>query len=375
MALEWASAPRMARSNKVEAIPSPVDISVSAPSPAELPREFQARALRRRVLQAIAALGILVAIFLLAPGLGEVRDRLAGASPAWLALAAALEGLSFASYVVMFGPIFCTGLGWRRSWQIGGSELAMGSLVPASGAGGLALGAWVLHRGGMDGQRIARRSVAFFLIKSGVNFLAVAVLGTVMALGLLGPELSLWLTAFPAVVAALALGGVVAIPRLGSGRAPGPDASRLRRALNATRRAVTDGTSEALQILRSGNRRVLAGSVGYWVFDNAVLWATFHAFGLSPAITVILMGYLIGQLGGLLPIPGGIGGIDGGLIGTLIVYGAPAAGTAAAVLGYRVILFWLPLIVGGIAFAALRRDMPRGGELASCAPAIAAQSA
>lgn len=46
----------------------------------------------------------------------------------------------------------------------------MGSLVPASGAGGLAQKAWVLHRGGIDGQRIAPRSVAFFLIKSGVNF-------------------------------------------------------------------------------------------------------------------------------------------------------------------------------------------------------------
>ena len=356
-------------------IPPVLDISVSAPSPAELPREFQARALRRRVLQAIAALGVLVAVVLLAPGLGEVRDRLAGASPAWLALGAVLEGLSFASYVVMFGPIFCTGLGRRRSWQIGGSELAMGSLVPASGAGGLALGAWVLHRGGMDGQRIARRSVAFFLIKSGVNFLAVAVLGAVMALGLLGPQLSLWLTAFPALISALAIAAVAAIPRLGPGRAIGPEASRLRRALSATRRAVIDGTAEAQKILRSGNRRVIAGSVGYWAFDNAVLWAAFHAFGLSVPLTVVLMGYLIGQLGGLLPIPGGIGGIDGGLIGTLIVYGAPAAGTAAAVLGYRVILFWLPLIVGGIAFAALRRDMPRGTELASCAPAIAAQSA
>jgi uncharacterized membrane protein YbhN (UPF0104 family) len=356
-------------------IPPRLDIKVSAPSPAELPREFRGRALRHRALEAIAALGALVAIFLLAPGLGEVRDRLAGASPGWLVLATLLEGLSFLSYVVMFGPIFCTGLSWRRSWQIGGSELAMGSLVPASGAGGLALGAWVLHRGGMDGERIARRSVAFFLIKSGVNFIAVAVLGTVLALGLLGPHLSLWLTAVPAVVATMVLAAVVAIPRLGPGPDPGPEASRLRRGLNATRRAVTHGAAEALQILRSGNRRVLAGSVGYWVFDNAVLWATFHAFGLSPPLTVVLMGYLIGQLGGLLPIPGGIGGIDGGLIGTLIVYGAPAAVTAAAVLGYRVILFWLPLIMGGIAFAALRRDMPSGYELASCAPAIAAQSA
>ena len=331
--------------------------------------------MRRRTLQAIAALAVLVAIVLLTPGLGAVRDSLADANPAWLALATLLEGLSFASYVVMFGPIFCTGLSWRRCWQIGGAELAMGSLIPASGAGGLALGAWVLHRGGMDGERIARRSVAFFLIKSGVNFLAVAVLGAVMALGLVGPELSLWLTAFPAAVATLALAAVVVIPRLGPGRPPGPDASRFRRGVSAARRALIDGSAEALQILRTGNRRVLAGSVGYWAFDNAVLWATFHAVGLSPPLTVILMGYLIGQLGGLLPIPGGIGGIDGGLIGTLIVYGAPAAGTAAAVLGYRVILFWLPLILGGIAFAALRRDMPGSYELAACTPAIAAQSA
>ncbi len=344
------------------------------PSPADLPREFQLRTLRRRALQAIAALTVLFAVFLLAPGLGEVRDKLEGADPSWLVLATLFEGLSFGSYIVMFGPIFCTGLGRRRSWQIGGSELAMGSLVPASGAGGLALGAWVLHRGGMGGERIARRSVAFFLIKSGVNFVAVAVLGTAMALGL-GPHLSPWLTVLPAALAALVVGGVIAIPRLATGEDPGQDASRTRRWVYAGRRAVIDGTSEALQILRSRDRRVIAGSVGYWIFDNAVLWATFHAFGVSPAITVVLMGYLIGQLGGLLPIPGGIGGIDGGLIGTLIVYGTPAAGTAAAVLAYRVILFWLPLVIGGIAFALLRRDMPGSYEFASCAPAIAAQSA
>src|SRR3954466_7850325 len=109
----------------------------------ELPQEFQSRNLKKRALQALVALGILVAVFLLAPGLGDVRDLLVKASPGWLVLATVLEGLSFVSYVVMFGPIFCTGLTRRRSWQIGGAELAMGSLVPASGAGGLALGAWV----------------------------------------------------------------------------------------------------------------------------------------------------------------------------------------------------------------------------------------
>ena len=344
-------------------------------SPEELPSEFQPKSLRHRAGQALLALAVLLAIILFAPGLGEVRDKLAGASPSWLVLATALEGLSFGSYVVMFGPIFCTGLTWRRSWEIGGAELAMGALVPASGAGGLALGAWVLHRGGMGGERIAKRSVAFFLIKSGVNFVAVAVIGTALAVGLVGPDLSLWLTALPAVLAALCVLVVAVLPSLGPGERPGPDASRSRRALNATRRAIIDGTTEARKIIRSGNKRVLAGSFGYWFFDNAVLWATFHAFGMSPPITVVLMGYLIGQLGGLLPIPGGVGGIDLGLIGVLIAYGTSAAGTAAAVFAYHVILFWLPLVLGGIAFAMLRRNMPPPWEFARCRPAIAAQSA
>ena len=71
------------------------------------------------------------------------------------------------------------------------------------------------------------------------------------------------------------------------------------------------------------------------------------------------MAYLIGQLGGLLPLPGGLGGIDGGLFGAFVVYGAPAAVTAAAVLAYRIILFWLPLLVGSVTFVSLRRGLNR----------------
>jgi uncharacterized protein (TIRG00374 family) len=121
--------------------------------------------------------------------------------------------------------------------------------------------------------------------------------------------------------------------------------------------ALIGGIAEAIAILRARDRQVLLGSFGYWAFDNAVLWATFHAFGYSPDISIILIGYLIGQLGGLLPVPGGLGGIDGGLLGTLVVYGTPASTTAAAVLAYRVILFWLPLLIGSFAFFSLRRHL------------------
>jgi uncharacterized membrane protein YbhN (UPF0104 family) len=327
--------------------------------PLQLPREFEPRRLVRRAVPIVAALALLGLVVLLAPGLGEVRDRLSGAEPGWIVLAVAFEALSCVSYVLMFRPIFCRHMPWRTSWEISWSELAVGSLLPASGAGGLALGAWILHEGGMPAERIARRSVAFFLIKSSVNFVAVAVLGTALAVGLFGPDLSLWLTALPAGLSIALIVLVLAVPRLGPGRPAEPDAGRLRRAVAAARRALVGGIAEAVRIVRSRERLVLLGALGYWVWDNAVLWATFHAFGSSPALTVVLMGYLIGQLGGLLPLPGGLGGIDGGLLGTLVVYGTPVATTAAAVLAYRVILFWLPLVVGALAFASLRRGLNR----------------
>jgi uncharacterized membrane protein YbhN (UPF0104 family) len=187
----------------------------------------------------------------------------------------------------------------------------------------------------------------------------VAALGVVMALGLAGPDLSPWLTAVPAAAAVLVIAAVLVVPRLGVGAAASAGAGRTRRAMRHARRALIGGAGEAVQIVRSRNLLVIAGSLGYWAWDNAVLWATFHAFGFSPPITVILLGYLIGQLGGLLPLPGGLGGIDGGLIGTLIVYGTPAAATAAAVLVYRVILFFLPLLAGAVAFVSLRRGLNR----------------
>jgi uncharacterized membrane protein YbhN (UPF0104 family) len=324
--------------------------------------QFEPRELARRSIPAFIAIAVLILIAWLAPGLGEVRELLPKAAPGWVAVAVAFEALSFGSYILMFAPIFCRGLSWRRSWQIGGSELAMGSLVPASGAGGLALGAWFLHEGGMEADRIANRSVSFFLIKSSVNFIAVAIIGVLMWVHLFGVDEPWTLTLLPALMSIAVIAAVVLIPRFGPGADPPGDASRATRFIAASRRALIAGSAGAVEIVERGDARVISGAIGYWAFDNAVLWATFHAFGYSPEISIVLMGYLIGQLGGLLPIPGGIGGIDGGLIGTLIVYGAPAAIVTAAVLAYRVILFWLPLLAGSVAFFQLRRDMPHENE-------------
>jgi uncharacterized membrane protein YbhN (UPF0104 family) len=332
-----------------------------------MPAGLDVRQLARRAVAIAVALGVLVAVALLAPGLGEVRDRLGDASPGWIVVAVVFEVLSSLSYVLMFRPAFCSLMSWRSAAELGLSEVGTGSLVPASGAGGVALGAWVLSRAGMKAETIARRSVAFLLLKSSINFAAVAVAGVLVFAGVLGPSQSVWLTLFPALLSVFAIAAVTTIPRIPAGRPAEPDDSRPRRLWLATRAALVTGTAEAGVLLRRRDPWLLAGILGYWAWDNLALWAAFHAVGDTPGASVILLGYLIGQLGGLLPIPGGLGGIDGGLIGALIVFGADAPTATAAVLAYRIILFWIPLAMGAVAFLLLRKSMRTPAGFIPCA--------
>lgn len=122
-------------------------------------------------------------------------------------------------------------------------------------------------------------------------------------------------------------------------------------------------------MLRRPSGWLLTGLVGYLVFDVMVLWATFHAFGNSPALAIIWVGYLIGELGGLIPVPGGIGGVDLGLVGTLVLYHVPVGAATVAVLAYRAIALWIPAIVGTGALVLLRRSLAREtAAISGCGP-------
>ncbi len=76
------------------------------------------------------------------------------------------------------------------------------------------------------------------------------------------------------------------------------------------------GVRTAIELIRTRDAGLL-GAPAWWGFDIAVLWAMFHAFGSPPPFTVILMAYFVGMLGNLLPLPGGLGGVEGGMIGAL----------------------------------------------------------
>jgi uncharacterized protein (TIRG00374 family) len=348
--------------------------TATAPMPDPMPEELNPRRIRRRLLQ-FAVVVVLVALLVLAaPGLGSLRSKLSEASPGWIAVAVGLELLSALSYVVIFRSVFCPRMSWRLSYQIGMAEQAANSVLSVSGAGGLALGAWALRRGGMSVEHIGRRTVAFFFLTSMANVGAVIVFALLYALGILHHDRNSALTYIFGILALIAtLLVVVVLPavlRSKPSQKPKPEhRGKIAAALSFARFSLGEGIRDGLLLLRRRSVGVIVGSVGTMAFDIAVLGAAFKAFGYSPAVGMLALGYLIGQLGGNLPIPGGIGGIDGGLIGAFALYHQPLAATTAAVLVYHAIALWLPALLGSVAFVQLRRRLQLDDQpTATCMP-------
>jgi uncharacterized protein (TIRG00374 family) len=346
-----------------------------APSDLEVPEELSKRKLRTRLLLLLGLLLAVVAIITLLPGLEGLRNRFSHANPWWILLGVGLKVLSGFGFIAIFRIVFCRQMSWRVSYEIGMSELGANALFPTGGAGGLALGAWALKRGGMPAAEIARRTVAFFLLTSVANVVGVVVVGVGLAVGLFPGETNLLLTALPAAIAALAivaaaLAGRTA-PRLHRRLEDSEAANRSRRSkvVLQTLVAGADGTNEAFALLREANAWLIGGIIAYLAFDVMVLWATFHAFGAAPPLAIVWIAYLIGELGGLIPVPGGIGGVDAGLVGAFVLYNVPIASAASAVLAYRAIALWVPAILGATAFVALRRTLRReSDQIVACAP-------
>jgi uncharacterized protein (TIRG00374 family) len=346
-----------------------------AASDLAVPEELSRRRVRTRLLLLGGLLLAVAAVVTLLPGLEGLRTRLAGAKPGWLLLGVGLKVLSGLGYVAVFRMVFCRRMTWRISYQIGMSELGANALFPTGGAGGLALGAWALKRGGMPAAEIARRTVAFFLLTSVANVVGVIVIGVALAVHVLPGETNLALTALPAAIAAMSIAVSVlagrAAPRLHRrlDRQAEGESSRLSRFILKTLVAIADGVNEALALLREANPWLIGGIVAYLVFDVMILWATFRAFGTAPPLAIVWIAYLIGELGGLIPVPGGIGGVDAGLVGTFVLYNVSLTSAASAVLAYRTIALWVPAILGSFAFIALRRTLRReSAEIAVCAP-------
>jgi uncharacterized membrane protein YbhN (UPF0104 family) len=326
---------------------------------------------RRRAAWSVAfivalALGLYVGLPKVA-GLDETWGRLSEGDPWWLALAVVLEAGSYAGYVVLFRRVFVhpgSPIGWRESYAITMAGVAATRLFAAAGAGGIALTTWALSRSGMDRRSLVRGLTTFYVTLYAVYMAALVVFGVGLRSGVLPGTAPFGVTVVPAIFGGLAIAGALVTALL-----PGDLENRVRgrrvrpewfarSAVVAAAGAATvaSGVRGSIALLRSRDLAI-AGAVAWWAFDIAVLWACFHAFGEPPPTAVIVMGYFTGMLGNLLPLPGGLGGVEGGMIAAFIAFGVPSGLAVVAVLSYRAFAFWLPTIPGAIAYLRLRRTV------------------
>jgi uncharacterized protein (TIRG00374 family) len=320
---------------------------------------------RKLITFSLAAAAAAAAGWFLVPKVGELGHtwtRLSAGDPAWLLAAGGLEMLSFVGYVVLFRAVFVRSEGridWRESYQITMAGLAATRLLAAGGAGGVALTAWALKRSGMDGRTVTRRMTSFMVILYGIYMAALLVDGLGLATGLFGVHASAAVTIAPAAFGGIVIVSALAMSRLRPVSVAPADAGeerKLRGKLRHLTLSVAAGVRGALGLARSREPGLLGG-FAWWGFDIAVLWASFHAFGVAPPIAVIVMGYFVGTLANTLPLPGGVGGVDGGMIGAFLAFGVDPATAVLAVLSYRAIAFWLPTLPGLVAYFQLRRTV------------------
>ena len=327
------------------------------------------------------AIAILI-VYLLIPHLAGIEDtwnRIRDGSPAWLAAAIGLEAVSYLGYAWNMAAVSAADgvvLGVRRSALITLAATAATRLVAAGGAGGIAVTTWALSRAGHGNKQAAKQVSQHLVATYGVFMVMVIVVGTALAIAGQDPLLS----ALPAVIAALCVAAFLVLIQAPDWMSRHLDTGpKWRRRLLAAPQALADGTHFTVDLVRR-RETGLWGTVLWWVFDIATLWACFWAFGGHPVVTELVMAYLLGMLGNLLPLPGGVGGVEGGMVGACAAFDMNASVALVAVLAYRAISVWLPALPGVLALATLRRaadgaDVVSGDDEAGDASATPADAA
>jgi uncharacterized protein (TIRG00374 family) len=339
----------------------------------EMPRVQVTR--RWAFLFTLFVLTALAFLYFVLPQLGGVRhtwDRLNDGNSWWIAVAVVLQVLSMAGYISIFQGVHVppgSPITFRESYQITMAGLAATRLFAAGGAGGVAVTAWALRRSGMARREVAERMIAFLVLLYGVYMAAMVICGVGLYTGLFAGEHPFAITIGPAIVGAVAIVVLLAIGfvpedlerRLGRVEPRNRRLARWMRRLATGPASLSGGVRFAGYKLRHPDWAML-GAISWWGFNIAVLYAAFRSFGQAPPVAVLVQAYFVGMLANLLPLPGGIGGVDGGMIGAFVAFGVSGGLALIAVLVYRLLAFWLPSLPGALAYFQLRRTVSRWEE-------------
>jgi uncharacterized protein (TIRG00374 family) len=223
----------------------------------------------------------------------------------------------------------------------------------------------------MPPKNTAARMVAFNVLLYAVYLLTLLINGILLRSGVFSGEAPAGMTVVPAVIAGVLLAILLLITLV-----PGDLEKRFSKAsqerfwgrtmrgLATVPSTLAIGVREAISFIHEPRRGGLAvgGAIGFWAAQIAILAAAFKAFGVDVSLAVIVQGFFVGMFANLLPLPGGVGGVDAGMIGAFALFGLPGNSVFAAVLVYRFFAFWLPLFPGIVAFFQLRARVRRWEE-------------
>ena len=324
-------------------------MSSDEPSPtAQVDAAKARRSLRNGFITLGLAGALAVGLLLAVPGLKGVATTVSHMKVEWVVVAVLLEALSCASYVVAFLQVFNRAPS-RVGARVALSEEAFGAAVSLGGVGSLAVGGWLMVERGAPAGRITQRSAVLFLYTSAINVITLILAGLGLFLGLPGPGKPL-LSLLPAAVGAVVLVLFLLLPRYVDRILLRVEPGRLHTFLTETAASVRDTE----RLMFHPDWRII-GAIGYLWFDIAVLFACFAAAGHVPPLAPVVLAYQIGYLSNFIPVPGGIGVLDGSMIGMLVLYGVGGTVATAATVVYHLISLWVPALWGTIAFVLLQK--------------------
>jgi uncharacterized protein (TIRG00374 family) len=335
--------------------------STAAPGSAAPARKRRSAIVKRVIALVVAAVGLYFVWPAVVDVFGSV-DQLKTIRPGWFAVMAVLELASFACTWMLIGLSTAT-----KDWVlVATAELvgnAVSSIVPGGAAAGGPLQFSYMVRAGEDPGATASGLTAVSLLTTTTLFgLAALSVPATLHAGNIDARLehAAWL-GLGAFVVLFALGAIAMSfdkPLHVVGRGAQWVLNHVRRKREPVADLDARLVDERNRVRRALGRRwvwALVAVIARWAFDYFALVAAIAASGVHVQTVPVLLAYIAASVLAMIPItPGGLGFVEAGLATTLVWAGVPAANATLATLAYRLVSYWLPLVLGIVAALVYR---------------------
>lgn len=307
----------------------------------------------------------LVVEYLVLPQIGGVRNSLSllgNVNVTFVAIGILLEIAALLAYAKLTEAVVPVDArpGFFTLFRIDLSTLAVSHILPGGTAAGTGLGYRLMTEAGIPGP-----DAGFALATQGIG--SAVVLNVLLWFGLV---VSIPLRGFnplygtAAIVGVVLIGGFsVAVLLLMRGEEKAADflcrvATRLRLLDGPKVSDIVHRLAERLRDLLGDKalvRRAIFWATTNWLLDAASLWVLVWAFGFRVGLDGLIVAYGLANVLAAVPItPGGLGVVEAVLTSSLVGFGSPRGVAILGVITYRLLNFWLPIPLGGIASVSLK---------------------